>query len=91
MIQINVIEPAVIFATRSDAGQADIVNVPQRNSRHKRQVDGARRRVGVRVRQPVTSPDVGTSHIEDWSHTPRARIPVPPQRADGFDLEARSY
>ena len=31
-----------------------------------------------RVRQPVTSLDDRKSHIQDWSHTPCARIPVPP-------------
>jgi hypothetical protein len=41
------------------------------------------------VRQPVTFGKTGQSHIMFWSHNPRARIPVPPQRADGFDLEAR--
>jgi hypothetical protein len=41
------------------------------------------------VRQPVTFGNSGQSHIIIWSHKPRARIPVPPQRADGFDLEAR--
>ena len=97
MIQINVIEAAVIFATRSDAGRycrrADIVSVPQHNSRHKHPVIVVMRRDpwSPRVRQPVTSMGDRKSHIEVWSHTPRARIPVPPQRADGFDLEARSY
>jgi hypothetical protein len=43
------------------------------------------------VRQPVTSPHDPNSHIGVWSHTPRARIPVPPQRADGFDSEARPF
>jgi hypothetical protein len=54
------------------------------------QINAARRvAIPPGVRQPVTFGNSGQSHIIIWSHNPRARIPVPPQRADGFDLEAR--
>ncbi len=68
--------------------QIKAVASPRRVSRFKESAAADRRR---RVRQPVTSRNPCRSHIEAWSHIPRVRIPVPPQRADGFEREARLF